>query len=105
MSEQIFFFSLRRYFPDPLGIQESFREIAARQKRIKFPLLKRYVFYPIQMEVQENAQEQSIMVGRIKQTWSSFDDYLKTAYWYPRIPPDPLTILLWYPRIPQGLRG
>ena len=25
--------------------------------------------------------------GRLKQEWSSFDDYLKTTYWYPKIPP------------------
>ena len=28
-----------------------------------FPLLKRYVFYLTQVEVEENAQEQNIMVG------------------------------------------
>ena len=30
-----FFFSLWRYFPDSLGIRESFHEIAARRKRVK----------------------------------------------------------------------
>ena len=24
--------------------------------------------------------------GKLKQKWSFFDDYLKIAYWYPRIP-------------------
>ena len=29
------FKKLRHYFPDPLSIRESFREIAARRKRVK----------------------------------------------------------------------
>ena len=32
---QRIFKKLRRYFPDPLGIRESFCEIAARHKRVK----------------------------------------------------------------------
>ena len=28
------FFLLRRYFPDPLGIREPFREIGAQRKRV-----------------------------------------------------------------------
>ena len=34
------FKKLRRYFPDPLGIRESFREIAAWRKRVNGKLFK-----------------------------------------------------------------
>ena len=37
--------------------------------------------------------------GRLKQKWNSFDDDLKMAYWYRRIPPAHQVILLWYLRI------
>ena len=33
------FKNLRRYFPDPLGIRESFPEIAARHNRVNFDLV------------------------------------------------------------------
>ena len=37
-----------------------------KRKKVSFLRLKRYIFYHIQMEVKENGQEQSIMVGQSK---------------------------------------
>ena len=59
-----------------------------------FLLLKRYVFYPIHMEVKENAQEQA------KASWSLVDDDPKVASCCPRIPPSHQVIWVQYPRIP-----
>ena len=42
--------------------------------------------------------------GRLKQEWSSFDDDLKFADWYPRILPTHQVMLLWYPRIPPAVQ-
>ena len=43
--------------------------------------------------------------GRLKQEWSSFDDYLKMAYWYLRIPLGHQVTLLWCSRIPSAVQG
>ena len=45
------------------------------------------------MVVKEDGQEQSIMV-LLKQKWSSIEDYLKTAYWYPKVLPTVLHIII-----------
>ena len=37
--------------------------ICVNKEMASFPLLKRYDFYHMHMEVKENAQEESIMVG------------------------------------------
>ena len=43
--------------------------------------------------------------GKLRQNWNSFDNYLKTAYWHPRISPAHQVILLRYPRIPPAVQG
>ena len=43
--------------------------------------------------------------GRLKQEWCSLNDYLKTAYWYPKIPLGHQVILLWYSRILPAMQG
>ena len=39
-------------------------------------------------------------LGKLKEEWRSFDDYLKIAFLYPRTPSSHQVILLWYPVIP-----
>ena len=52
--------------------------MGVQDRALKLHPIKRYVFYPIHMEVKENAQEQKHH-GSLKQKWRSFDDYLKIA--------------------------
>ena len=48
------------------------------EKRASSPFLKSHIFSPIHMEVKENAQEQSIMVGQSKNgaLWMSIYKWL-----------------------------
>ena len=48
--------------------------------------MDRHVSYYIHMEVKEK-YTRTKHYGKLKQEWSSLDDYLKIACWYPGIPP------------------